>query len=169
MARFASKKSAWLSISRSKPKTALVIQTLAIFILFVFSSAFLTSCANTASVKDIMLSYNATKTVVMANIPQGVRKESPNGRELTSNYFQVESFAAEKANLEERAFALVKILGSSRPYSVDVRVFRERKKKGIWRADGSDSEMTEQLGERMKQALADRREDRNVIDDFRAF
>lgn len=169
MARFGSSSMTWLLTRPAKSRVGLVIQVVTLFALFILSSAILTSCANTATIRDVMLSYNATKTVVVANIPQGVRKESPNGRELTSNYFQIENFQPDKGTANERAYALVKILGSSRPYNVDVQVYREEKRKGIWRADGTDSEMTEQLGERLKQALADRREDRNVIDEFRAF
>ena len=102
-------------------------------------------------------------------MPQGIRRESANGREMTSAYFSVDGFKAEKPDMTERAYAVVTILGASRPYNIDVKVLREEKRKGTWRADGRDSELTKELGERLKQALADRREDRNVIDDFRAF
>ena len=169
MARSTYESPVWIFTRPSKSRAVLAIQATTLFFLFIISSVILSGCSTTATITNVMLSYNATKTVVVANIPQGVRKESANGRELTSNTFLVETFAPDKGTADERAYAVVKILGSSRPYSIDVRVFREVKKKGVWKPDGSDSEMTELLGERLKQALADRREDRNVIDEFRAF
>lgn len=167
--RYSSGSSVWILNRSSRSRRSLAIQAILMFALFIICSAILTSCSTASSIRDVPLSYNAIKTVVTANVPQGVRRESANGRELTSNYFEIETFKPEKSDANERAYSVVKILGSSRPYNVDVQVFREEKRKGIWRADGGDSDMTEKLGERIKQALADRREDRNVIDDFRAF
>lgn len=155
--------------ARSRKTKGWILKPLVIFSLFLTSSAILVSCGTTANIRDVNLSYNAVKTVVQKNIPQGVRSESPNGREITSNYFEMVTFKSENPKAVERAYAVVKILGATRPYNIDVKVFVEAKDDGYWVADGSDSKMTKQLGERMKQALADRREDRNVIDDFRAF
>ncbi|RYZ76395.1 MAG: hypothetical protein EOP05_05170, partial [Proteobacteria bacterium] len=147
---YISKSNVWILNRSSRSRRSLAIQAILMFALFILCSAILTSCSTGATIRDIPLSYNAIKTVVVANIPQGVRRESPNGRELTSNFFEVKDFKPEKSDSSERAYALVKILGSSRPYNVDVKVFREEKRKGVWRADGTDSELTEQLGERMK-------------------
>lgn len=156
-------------MSRSTTQQSAALKALAIFIAFLLLSAVLTGCQTGVLIRDVPLSYNAIKTVVAANLPQGVKKESTNGRELTSGYFAVDTFAPEKPDLTERAYAVATILGSSRPYNVDVKVIREVKKKGLFRSEGRDDEMSLTLGERLKQALADRREDRNIIDDFRAF
>lgn len=158
----------WILTPRSSFRTR-ALKALALFILFIVSSSILSSCASNATIRDVQLSYNAVKTVVASNMPHGVKRESSNGRELSSGYFAVDTFAPEKEGMTERAYAQVKILGAARPYNLDVKVFRETKSNGIFRSDGVDRGMTKVLAERMKQALADRREDRNVIDDFRAF
>jgi hypothetical protein len=50
-------------------------------------------------------------------------------------------------------------------------VTREQKLRGAstYKSLGSDKKLAQELAKRFKAALADRREDRNVIDDFRAF
>ena len=161
--------SAWITKRSPRSRGSQALKALLVFALFIALSVILTGCQTGAVIRDVPLSYNAIKTVVTANLPQGLKKESPNGRELTSGYFAVDTFAPEKPDMNIRAYAVVTILGSSRPYNVDVKVIREAKKKGFYRSEGRHDEMTLALGERLKQALADRREDRNIIDDFRAF
>lgn len=117
-----------------------------------------------------MVAFTTVKKVVMNILPQGVREESLNGREVTSGYFNPRNWEEDASEKSERAFAKVLILGSSRPYSIDVHVFKEKRRgSGNYRNAGEDRKLTKDLVDRIKEALADRREDRNIIDDFRAF
>ncbi len=116
-----------------------------------------------------MLSYNSLKTILGNHMPGGIREQSSNGRTLLSGYFIPRNFDEDGTEASERAYAIVTILGASRPYNVDVQVNREKKSGGDYRNEGRDKVLTKQLADKLRRALADRREDRNVIDDFRAF
>lgn len=153
---------------RSAPSALKAFTLFALFLLF---SAFVTGCQTGAKpgVTNIMLSYNSVKTILGNHIPQGIREQSSNGRRLLSGYFSPGNFDEEASEANERAYGIVTILGSSRPYSLSVEVMREKKSGGDYRSEGRDKSLTKQLTERLRRALADRREDRNVIDDFRAF
>jgi hypothetical protein len=131
------------------------------------------SCAsNNAQIQNVPLSYNAVKTVVTRSLPGGIVRESGNGRTMTSGYFDPETLKIEneKKPLKVHAYMIVSVYGSSRPYNVDVKAFKEeRAKDGAYEDLGEDPQLTDRLAERLRAALADRREDRNVIDDFRVF
>ncbi len=133
----------------------------------------LAGCAHqSAQIQNVPLSYNAVKTVVKASLPGGIARESGNGRTMTSGYFDPETLKVEneKKPLKVHAYMVVSIYGSSRPYNIDVKAFKEeRAKDGVYEDLGPDEDLTDRLAERLRTALADRREDRNVIDDFRVF
>ena len=133
----------------------------------------LASCAtNSAQIQNVPLSYNAVKTVVTRTLPGGIVRESGNGRTMTSGYFDPETLKQEneKKPLKLHAYMTVSIFGSSRPYNIDVKGFTEQRlKDGTYEDLGEDPALTDRLAERLRTALADRREDRNVIDDFRVF
>ena len=64
-------------------------------------------------------------------------------------------------------------MGDSRPYAVEVFVTREKR---VLRGDdftyavvGHDSRLAKELAARIQEQLSKRREDRNIIDDFRVF
>jgi hypothetical protein len=110
--------------------------------------------------------------VVTRSLPGGILRESGNGRTMTSGYFDPESLKPEneKKPLKVHAYMTVSIYGTSRPYNIDVKAYKEaRAKDGMYEDLGEDPELTDRLAERLRSALADRREDRNVIDDFRVF
>ena len=95
-----------------------------------------------------------------------------NGRTFTSGYFSLKDFETDGTELQDRAFARVVILGEGRPYKLEVTVFREHREKGsshYAREKLPDKKLSKMLVEKLKTALADRREDRNIIDDFRTF
>jgi hypothetical protein len=131
----------------------------------------LASCAAKPAITDLMLPINSVRATVAAQMPFGVRKESTNGREFTSGYFTTTSLDEDGTERSAREFAQVTILGPGRPYSIDVKVTREQKIKNTnrYRTVGLDKKLADELAKRIKEALAQRREDRNVIDDFRAF
>lgn len=154
----------WRSMTRAICRCASLI-------LLSLFTAFLSGCSTVSAIDDVMLPYTTVRTVVMANIPMGVRRESANGRSLTSNYFGTNSIDDDAGEGPNRAYAEIVILGSSRPYKITIRVIREQrtKKSRSFVVVGDDKKLTKDLATRLKEALADRREDRNLIDDFRAF
>jgi hypothetical protein len=139
--------------------------------LFVGVAVVFSGCSTKPSIHDVMLPYNTVRQAVISNLPFGLRKQSANGRELTSNYFSPTSFDTDAEDLPDRAYAEVVILGSSRPFQIAVKVIRERRrrKSRSYAVLGEDKKLTREMVRRLKNTLADRREDRNVIDDFRAF
>lgn len=139
------------------------------FLIFSFA-LILTGCASKALVQNVQFPYQTVKSVVMQNMPIRVVSQSTNGREMRSDYFAPNDLDQEAKNRSERAYAVATILNSSRPFHIDIQVFREKKtKSGRYVQIGKDPKMAQRLAARFKEALADRREDRNVIDDFRAF
>jgi hypothetical protein len=157
--------------SRRRRSSPSAIKTISLFLLFVVLSALLTGCQTTKQpqMKGVMLSYNTLKTILGNYLPGGIREQSSNGRTLYSGYFPPGRMDDDGLEENVRAYGVVTILGTSRPYNIDVNVIRERKTGDDYKSEGSDKALTKQLAERLRRALADRREDRNVIDDFRAF
>lgn len=128
-------------------------------------------CVSRPTIADVMIPYPALRSIVIGKLPQGLKKQSINGRELTSDYFSPADFREEASESTERAFAFVTILGAGRPYQIDIKVFRERKdrKTGRYVRLGNDKKLADRLAKQIKDALVDRREERNIIDEFRAF
>jgi hypothetical protein len=140
--------------------------------LFVFTSflVVLQGCASKAPIQDITLPYTSLKSILLNAFPTGLREQSPNGRTLTFNYFEPGNWSKAAPTAEERAYAVVVINGSSRPFNLDAYLIREKKNaNGTYRSLGRDPALTAKLIKEIKALLANRREDRNVIDGFRAF
>jgi hypothetical protein len=157
-------------MSRRRRSTPSALKAFTLLVLFLLFSALLTSCQTAKpAVSGVMLSYNSLKTILGNHMPGGIREQSSNGRKLYTGFFSPRNFDEDASEASDRAYGIVTILGSSRPYNVDVEVVREKKSGGDYRSEGRDKALTKKLTERLRQALADRREDRNVIDDFRAF
>jgi len=141
-----------------------------VFLLFLGASVLMTACQSSAKIDNVMLSLTTVKKTVSNVIPQGVKEESINGREFKSGYFNPRNWDEDATDLAERAYAKVLILNSGRPYRIDVHVYREKRSRdGQYKKASEDSKLTKDLVDRLKEALADRREDRNIIDEFRAF
>ncbi|MBL7686889.1 MAG: hypothetical protein JNJ49_02570 [Bdellovibrionaceae bacterium] len=108
----------------------------------------------------------------MENIPGGTSAESMNGREITGEYFDPKNLDQPADDKKERAQAKVIILGSRRPYQLQVIATLERRRKGSktkYDTVGEDRALAKKVRDRIKTALANRPADLNVIDDFRAF
>src|SRR5262249_51144281 len=134
------------------------------------ASILLAGCQSPAKINNVMLSLTTVKKTVISLLPQGLKGESENGRELTSGYFNAHNWEEDATDKSERVYAKVLILESGRPYRIDVHVIKEKKGKGgAYTKTGEDKKATQDLVEKLKDALADRREDRNIIDEFRAF
>ena len=143
------------------------------------STSFLVgACASNPSISNLNLSFNSIRAIVIRNLPGGLKNESSNGRELKSKYYQAlkgNKFILlddDKAEgVAQRNFAKILILGDRRPYSVEVRVYDQRVRRGTkhFMSPSLDEDLTDEMADRVRAALANRREDSNVIDDFRAF
>lgn len=134
----------------------------------------LTSCATTSrSIDGLNMNYLQVKSFVTNHIPGGVKSQSRNGRTVTSNSFDLDKLQPSTVTTQSRGYAVVTILNSTRPYNLKVEAFREPASNSPSthaRADASrDLEVTTKVQEFLKQALVNRRGDRNTIDDFRAY
>lgn len=140
-------------------------------ILGLFALVGVTGCSTKESVKDIMLPLTVVRKIVMDNVPGGLKKQSMNGREITGEYFNALNIDEPSDTARERSKCTITILGSRRPYVLSVTVHREKKLKGStkYMKVGEDPRMVKQVVKRLKEALANRPADINVIDDFRAF
>ena len=111
--------------------------------------------------------------IAAKSLPLGLRKTSPNGREFFSNYFvstDRKFKAADKA--PERKYAQILVLGDSRPYTIQVYVQVERLDKSTlsgYSVVGTDVRIAKVVKKRIQSQLNKRREDLNIIDDFRVF
>lgn len=146
---------------------AMILTAAASFVLAVSLSA----CSTTESVKEVMLPLSVVRRIVMDNVPGGLKKQSLNGREITGEYFNALNIDEPSDTARERAKAVIVILGSRRPYVLAVTVTREKKIKGSkkYAKLGEDRQVAKQVVKRLKEALANRPADINVIDEFRAF
>lgn len=71
--------------------------------------------------------------------------------------------------MRERVIARVVIMGDRRPYDILVQVYLERKVRGSWVEVGLDEDLSMEFAKEINRELIESRENRNVIDDFRAF
>ena len=138
-------------------------------------SLVISGCASKGVIVDeVMLPLNTIKQVVVGALPNGLRDRSQNGRALTSNYYDPYNPLKERFdNARKRSQAEVFILGDHRPYSVQVLVHVERRRrtpKGrVYERVGRDKKAEEALGLRMKLRLSKAKGTRDFIDEFRPF
>jgi hypothetical protein len=113
-------------------------------------------------------------SLVAYELPTGLRTTSENGREFYSKHFVLDGPKYKDAgDAVDRYFATVTVLGDSRPYDLEIFVTREKRvlrDTGFdYVATGHDVQLARELEYKLRQELAKRREDRNIIDDFRVF
>ncbi len=144
------------------------------FWLFIFiAPLFLAACISSevgVVIEESQGSLQETRHHIAAILGEP-KDVSENGREVFSNYFSAKGvYIAPQDNVKERFFSHILILGERRPYDIDVRVYREtRRKNGLYIATGLDMAQSKKLALKLKAALNESREKRNVIDDFQAF
>ena len=98
------------------------------------------------------------------------RKISAGGYEMDSRYHDEKWKPIERpAEAKERFFTRVTILGDRRPYDIWVQVFVEAQDLEGFQSLGQDDLMAQDFADRLKKALHESRDKRNVIDDFKAF
>lgn len=126
-------------------------------------------------IENLDLPIHEVQKAVELNMPMGRRQVSANGREYLSEYFIVVNGKIQPAgNSPDRFYSHVFILGDRRPYTVQVSVIRERRISGEsysakYEGYATDQRIAKVLTKRIQQTLSKRRDDRNIIDDFRVF
>ncbi|MGE5086378.1 MAG: hypothetical protein ACM3MG_08780 [Bacillota bacterium] len=142
------------------------------FLLFFFSlSILLSGCQTTGVVlRETPLGISETRRVVVSVIGE-TRGISENGRELYSKYYDKKGKNIEKMDMaKERYFTQVIVLGDRRPYDVQVEVLIEaRDQDGHWELVDRNDDKAAVVADKIRKALNQSRDSRNVIDDFRSF
>ncbi len=125
-------------------------------------------------IEKIEMPLQSLQQLVVGSLPVGLSGASSNGREFTSvNFILDQGMYKAARDALDRYWARILVLGDSRPYAVEVFVTREKR---VLRGDdftyavvGHDSRLAKELAARIQEQLSKRREDRNIIDDFRVF
>jgi hypothetical protein len=125
--------------------------------------------------KNVNISLGEVLNYIKKSLPVGIRWVSPNGREYYSQYFILEKKEYVTAkDSSERYYARMLVLNSSRPFDIQVEVRRQVRQDGSdghirYVDDGYDLSLGRMLKDQLKERLAKRRDDLNMIDDFRVF
>lgn len=125
-------------------------------------------------IRDVDWPLMEIKQVIQQLMPAGQRAVSPNGREMLSRHFIMDGRNFVPAgDATERWYAQFLILGDRRPYDVEVLVTKEKRvlsgNQFVYKVAGADMRLAKELERRLRAELTKRREDRNIIDDFRVF
>jgi hypothetical protein len=140
-----------------------------IFFLTIFLSALVGCVSRGYLIDNQNYSLGDLKKTLVAIIGEP-RQVSENQRTIYSRYFSRRPdsrFDPEKS--PERLYAAITILGDRRPYNVQIEVIAEIKEGSSYVSQGSDEIETNKLGRGIRTRLNQGREERNIIDDFRAF
>jgi hypothetical protein len=120
-------------------------------------------------ITDQNLSLGEVKRIVVSVIGEP-RSLSENQRTFYSRYFSRRpdpNFDPERS--KERLYAKVVVLGDRRPYDVEVEVIVEEREGKAYQEVGADEVESTKLGKDIRNRLNQGRNERNAIDDFRAF
>lgn len=127
------------------------------------------------TLRQINISIGEITNLIRHTIPLGIRTVSPNNREFSSQHFLLvdgKDYAPAK-DATTRYYARMLILNSSRPFDLEIEVLREVRQdvngRIVYAADGYDLRLARLLKTQVKEALSKRRDDLNLIDDFRVF
>jgi len=127
-------------------------------------------------IENLDMPIHELQKAVEMNLPGGRRQMSDNGREYKSDYFVITNGKMQLAgNATDRFYAHIFILGDRRPYTLHVSVLREHRVKGgeeynqKFQTYATDERIAKVITQRIQTTLSKRRDDRNIIDDFRVF
>ena len=121
--------------------------------------------------KDTPLNISETRKAVAGVIGQP-RATSENGREMVSKYYDRKGNKdeAQLKTARERLSTHVTILGDRRPYDIQVEVVVEiRDHDGKYQVVERDEGRAQTVAKEIQKALVQSRDNRNLIDDFRAY
>ena len=142
-------------------------------LLFISALGFVCGSATSmggTTLSETPLSLTETRKAIASVIGEA-RMVSENGRELYSTYYDDKGLRFQDGTkVKSRYFSKITVLGDRRPYDGLVQVIKETKgEEGNFSLDGVDEEKSERLSQKINQALHQGLDNRNVIDDFRAF
>lgn len=145
-----------------------------IALLAVFLLASCTHFYKPLRIDEIHYPYGQLRKVATQALPIGLRSTSQNGRELLSQYFVIQKKKyVEAIENPTRYTAKLVLLGERRPYLVEIYVFKEARTNVGGRVEykvvGQDLRIAMKVKKELQTLLAQRREDLNIIDDFRVF
>ncbi|WP_413583070.1 hypothetical protein [Bdellovibrio sp. HCB288] len=132
---------------------------------------FVIGCQTTGVVlRETPLNVSETRKVIVSVIGE-VRSISENGRELFSRYYDRRGNPIQNMDMaKERYYSHLIVLGDRRPYDISVDVLVEaRDQDGGWDLVDHDDQKAAVLADKVKKALNQSRDSRNIIDDFRSF
>lgn len=148
-------------------------------LLVVFSLFMMTSCASwtkSERIADVDKSLSDLRRAIQSSLPLGTRKVTEGGKHFESQYFIVgKKKFLKPLNAKKRYFADILIRGDRRPYSIEITVFKQTKVKSSkvaldsFKDNGTDERIANLIKRRIIKQLSKRREDLNIIDDFRVF
>lgn len=127
------------------------------------------------TIKELESSVSDIRAAISAATPIGIRAISSNGREILSKHFLASdgNKFRQAADAIERYYVQFIVLGDRRPYDVQIIVAHEKRvlrgETFVYVVDYYDNLLAKDLAKKIEQELAKRREDRNIIDDFRVF
>lgn len=152
----------WSTKSCRPTWVSMTIQALSVAVLF--------GCGTRILIEDIDKPFGVVRATVKEILPGGIRKTSDNGREFDSNYFAPKGpLDVDAASANFRETAKLVILGAGRPYTVSIDTFIEKKSGKAYEAYGRDPGRAKEIARRFETSLSKRRDDRNMIDDFKPF
>ena len=138
---------------------------------FLLAMFFLSGCRTGGVVlRDTPLGISETRKAVVTVIGEP-RTMSTNGREMFSKYYDKKGAEIMKMDMvRERFYSHVIVLGDRRPYDIQVEVLVEgRTPEGTFELSHRDDAKASTVAEKIRAALNQSRDNRNVIDDFRSF
>ncbi|MGE3680454.1 MAG: hypothetical protein AB7G93_01930 [Bdellovibrionales bacterium] len=150
-------------------------------LIFIFSILPFVGCASLFSsnpdalrIEDVDRPISEIRAIAARLLPVGQRAISPNGHEILSKHFKMDGTKyVPAADAAERFYAHIVILGDRRPYDIEVFVVHEkraaRENDYTYARVGVDPKLTSDLEQSLRQELTKRREERNIIDDFRVY
>lgn len=131
----------------------------------------LNSCSTPGAViKESNFSLSETRKTIVKLFGEP-RVVSQNGRELTTDFMDKKGRVIETARkAKQRRYAHITILGERRPYDVVLNVVIETQVgPGQYEETDTDELLSEELAKNLHQELLKSLENRNIIDDFKAF
>lgn len=141
-------------------------------LLFSLSVVFQLGCqTDGVLLKDTPLNISETRKAIAGVIGQP-RATSENGREMVSKYYDRKGNNDEThmKTSRERLSTHIAILGDRRPYDIQVEVVVEiRDKDGKYQVVERDESRALKISKDIQKALVQSRDNRNLIDDFRAY
>lgn len=135
-------------------------------------SLLLISCAsNGDKIEGLDRSITDLQRLADQSLPVDRASVSTNGREFYSAPFIKDQGGFKKVKeAKAHMVAVIKVLGDRRPYSIEVTVLiQKRQASGDYLNVGYDKGLARVISRRIQKELYQRRERRNIIDDFKVF